>query len=836
MKRTVLTIFLLAATLCGLMAVPAKPGVITRMLPDGSTINITLHGDEHFNYVTTEDGYLIKEMPDGFFQYAEMTAGRVTALGVRAADASQRSADVLSLLSRKGTFQMTKSEMGEMRRMKEQETYNGGETTHASSLQGTSMNLVILVNFADETYTHTQAEFDSLMNQIGYSANGATGSVKDYFMQNSYYQYMPNFAVVGPVTLDHNMSYYGAPTSDGDNDTLPAQMVLDAVRKADTLGVDFSLFDNDTNDIIDNVFIYYAGYAEAQGASSNTIWPHQWSVGIWNTDADSIDDLTFDGKLLFKYACSSELTGNTGTNMCGIGTFCHEFSHVLGLMDLYITDYSSSHKTLGYWDLMDAGNYNNDEKTPAGYSTFERFYLGWVTPQVINQPMSACISSTLSIGASTSGIVIPQTYIITSTGAFNSDVDDPNPDEYFILENRQNTSWDEYLPGHGLLVEKIKWDAISWLANVGNVDPNDMIVDIMEAGGVTSGNGDSSDPFPGTSGVTSYAPYSRYPLTNIAENTGLITFDFMGGARDTVFTVYFDGGKRGVADTTELRQDSVGAAIVLPASTPNDSAFDFVGWCTRIQADEVEYDSGEVFTPTVNTLLYAVYSFNGHIEPVEFDTCYAETFANLPGTYGVTITDMDDIADHKGWEGSLLITNGDMIEVRATTDSTKAYITTPPTGLVGDLEVFVIASHTAPAYLGVVTEDQLSSDYEFLGEDVHALYFDLDNITANSRLVISSDLNVFNIAAVYICGLQVPEPSAVESVAETGEAVLIRSEVIGGVARVENVQTGSIIRVVDIMGRVLSTEKVTSDVYEFNAPECFYMVQVECNGNVQTLK
>ena len=148
---------------------------------------------------------------------------------------------------------------------------------------------------------------------------------------------------------------------------------------ADAAGLDFTQYDTDGDGYVDNVFVYYAGYNEAEGGAANTIWPHRWSV----SDAGITSGITFDGKKINDYSCTSELKGTSGTNMCGIGTFCHEFGHVLGLPDFYDTSGTQSN-TLDEWDIMDYGAYSNSGCTPPAYSAYERFFLGYLTPQQIN--------------------------------------------------------------------------------------------------------------------------------------------------------------------------------------------------------------------------------------------------------------------------------------------------------------------------------------------------------------------------------------------------------------------------------------------------------------------
>lgn len=503
-------------------AVPARPGLIEKRLPDGSVLRLRLTGDEFFNCLVTEDGCPVVRAEDGYYCYARF-AGRVpVSTGVRAVSAEHRTAETRALADR---LRAESKAMTPAAASGSQLHGFGpdGRPRNAGSAPRSgvthSRGLVILVNFADRAFVHTRAEFDSLLNRRGYTAGGATGSAVDYFADNSSGQFVPQFDVFGPYTLDHDMAYYGARTSSGESDVRPAQMVLDAVRKlaADSVsGVDFSLYDGNYDRDIDNVFVYYAGYGENQGAGDDCIWPHRWAVGYWNTDAATPADLTFNGYSLYDYACACELTGSSGNTICGIGAFCHEFSHVLGLKDLYINGGSSNHKTMGYWDLMDIGCYNNNERTPAGYSAFERFYAGWLTPERINAPGRYTLPAD------------GQAHLLTATGAFNGNARNPQPLKYCIVENRQLSGWDAYLPGHGMLVELINWNSSKWLADKPNNDPHAQVVDLIEAAYCYHNLGCDSDPFPGTARVDSLGLFPGVSLVDITETDGQITFRLEG--------------------------------------------------------------------------------------------------------------------------------------------------------------------------------------------------------------------------------------------------------------------------------------------------------------------
>lgn len=469
MKRLIVLGFSIICSISLLVGAPAKPGVVKLIGADGGVVEARLVGDEFHHYYVTEDGV------------------RVDADGVRVAQNGACRAQAM-----------------ERRKMVRQNAPHQAER-----------GLVILVEFSDLSFVTPRANFDSLLNQVGYSDNGATGSAKDYFRDASNGQYVPHFDVFGPYKLDREMSYYGENDFSG-LDIHPDQMVVDAVAKLDSAeDINFADYDTDGNGFIDNIFIYYAGYGENEGAPEYTIWPHAWEV----IDKYVEGSLVYDGKKIKGYACTSELRGSSGTMMCGIGTFCHEFGHVLGLPDFYVTDYSSSHKTLGDWDIMDAGAYLNDGNTPPTYSAHERFYLGWLTPELLNVAGEYELKELQESN---------RAYMVTESGEHNLDGGNPDSTVYYLLENRQKIGWDAYLPGHGLMITKINYNENNWLNNVPNNNKDKQGCDLIEADGITymGEYGKPGDLFPGTASVTSYKFTEKYAIDEIEEKGDVLEFMF----------------------------------------------------------------------------------------------------------------------------------------------------------------------------------------------------------------------------------------------------------------------------------------------------------------------
>ncbi len=410
------------------------------------------------------------------------------------------------------------------------ETRGPGLFDYSFPSKGKQKVLVILVEFSDvqfnsknkSPYNTIDAKtfFTDMLNKEGFDTYEASGSARDWFLQNSNGMFEPEFDVYGPVTLSQNMKYYGGNDSLGD-DQRPYQMIIDACNALDN-EVDFKEYDRDGNGYVDNVYVFYAGYGEADyygDDCEDTIWPHAWEI---SSAAPNRRPLQLDGVYIDRYACSNETIGYGVRKDCpdGIGTFVHEFSHVLGLPDLYCTDDNlSSDKepfTPGDYSILDYGSYNNEGLTPPNYSAYERYALDWIVPEMLVSGEHQLVN------------------IADSNKAYIVKTD--REQEFYLLENRQQTGWDEYIPGHGMLVWHIDFDESVFYYGYVNNTKDHQYVDLIEADNVQSSRSQAADPFPGTKNVTSFG-FSTTPslqswsglnlgvdLTNIAENEGLITF------------------------------------------------------------------------------------------------------------------------------------------------------------------------------------------------------------------------------------------------------------------------------------------------------------------------
>jgi len=396
---------------------PAKPGTWrTLTLYDGQQVNAQLCGDERFNFFRSAEG-----------QCYTFDAENLCYIPV----------ELQQLHHDHNTRMQSRALCAPARRTSEREHYATDEFI------GQKKGLVILVDFPDQSFQegNDKALYGRILNEIGFNEGRFKGSVKDYFLAQSGGRFELDFDVVGPIRMDSSYTYYGQRLNEVDEHA--DQMVIEACQKADP-EVNFADYDWDGNGEVDQVFILYAGRGESNGGGPNTIWPHEYTL------MESCGKtLSVDGVEVNTYACSNEV--NRGWEIEGIGTICHEFSHCMGLPDLYDTYYAGNFG-LGHWDLLSHAGWNDDGFQPAGYTSYEKMVCGWLTPIELSDA-DAEISGMrpLSEGG--------DAYIIYNQA---------EPNEYYLLENRQPSGWDASLPGRGLLVLHVDYDKEIWRTNYVN--------------------------------------------------------------------------------------------------------------------------------------------------------------------------------------------------------------------------------------------------------------------------------------------------------------------------------------------------------------------------------
>lgn len=598
MKRW-FTLWVVLFVVLSAMAVPAKPGVWrTISLTDGTQVKVQLVGDEFMHYYQSADGtrYLYDAASATYQVYSDSQFSNSRRKAVaRRAKANNRRA-----VRRKANV--------------------------TNIFQGTKKGLIILAQFTDSKFQsgHDCALYNKIANAENYTDNGFKGSVKDYFKAQSAGQFELDFDVVGICPLKNPCSYYGGNDAYG-NDLRAGEMVAEACQWAATQGVDFSKYDWDGDGEVDQVFVLYAGKGEANGGAVSTVWPHEYALSY----SDYGKSLSLSGVIVDTYACSAELNGYG--KLDGIGTFCHEFSHCMGFPDLYDTSYSGWFG-MGDYDLMSAGNYNGDSKCPAGYSAYEKHKCGWLTYQDvtnIEEDLNVTGLKAISEGGGA--------YVLKNKA---------HEDEYYIIENRQKTGWDAYLPSDGVMITHVDYDAYIWLYNTPNAqdkyyDENDNVyyndhqrLTIFRAGRSASDYGVASDLY----------PYNTKNSLTAESNPAA-----------TLYNKNSDGTKYMHVDITDISVASDGTASLTFSKADRSSG------------GGGETDPDTPVTPSGSVLLYE-----------SFDKC-GGTGGNDNQWSGNGVAGSEALSmefDNNGWTSSNKIFSGNQC-VRLGNSSTAGVITTP---------------------------------------------------------------------------------------------------------------------------------------------------------------
>lgn len=500
MKRILLSISAILAAIA-IQAMPVKPGICRNItLADGTVVKAELVGDEHLTYWRTADGACYRQTPSaGVFSKVELSALQSEYDAVVA----QKAAREKAILESARTSMPVKKVEG-------------------SKFQGKKKCLVILANFADTKFKpeHTLDLYKQIINGENYSDEtlGFKGSVRDYFKAQSGGQFEIDFDVVGPVDLPKGYAGYGKNDASGrDQAALVYPMVEDAVNLAKDQVTDWKQYDWDGDGLVEEVFVLYAGHGQAKYPQDpDLVWPHK----------SAIDPMTVaDGVKVSVYACSSELGATEAID--GIGAFCHEFSHCMGLKDHY--DINGRGYGTGFWDIMCFGCYNGNSFLPAEYNSYEKMFCGWKEPIVLNaEPQKIEGMKALAAGG--------DTYIFYNDG---------NENEYYMLENRQKTGWDAALPGEGLIVLHVDYSKGAWEDNQVNYNAARQRMTVIPAdntlGSTDEDKAGDAWPYQGNNSLTNYSRpactvynantdgtgYMNKYLLNITQNAdGTISFEY----------------------------------------------------------------------------------------------------------------------------------------------------------------------------------------------------------------------------------------------------------------------------------------------------------------------
>ena len=474
----------LSLSLPGLVAaVPADPRPRKVTNPDGSVVTVRVHGDEFFNFMTDEACTRLLQRDAAGFISDMVRDGAPVAFSE--GNVRMLREDALAALPKPAARSASIQKMATLD--------NGGRSNYPTIGKG-NRSLVVLVEFQDVDFTveNPKEYFTRQLNEPGFSDYGGHGSALDYYMATSNGLYQPQFDVYGPVKVSKDAAYFK--DMGGNSMAVLIRESLTALHDAGE--IDFSNYDFDEDGVVDTVFFYYAGYGSAD-SDTETIWPHQSDYRYYSTFGSN--QLRFDGKRVGPYACANELKGwnpHTGKQpwqdgsapwVDGIGTFVHEYGHVLGLPDLYDVNYTgASVLTPGKWDVMAEGSYNNDGCIPPLYSAYEQWVCRWLE---YTEAEDATTYDIPALGHSDS----PMAVRIGIPNSAGSGLES----EYFIVEARDRSDWDICFPESGLLIWRINYNRNHWTNNnVNSVSGSNVVINY--AGGNSRPAFTEGNIFPGS--------------------------------------------------------------------------------------------------------------------------------------------------------------------------------------------------------------------------------------------------------------------------------------------------------------------------------------------------
>lgn len=548
MKKLYLMLSMLFAFGTAANAVPAKKLQKVITLANGTQVSVELRGDEYLSWWEGTDGtaYRTTATDENVFEAFDLEAQKPAAAARRARTEQGR---VARLARVKNSLKGADDKMRGL---------GGDHITY----KGVKKGLVVLVDFKNKKFAdgHDLEYYKNVINGKDFSdeEEGYVGSVRDYFLAQSNGQFELDFDVVGPVTMSKNYGYYG---NDGayQKDEKVYEMIKEACDGIKDQ-VNLKNYDWDGDGEADQVFFLYADLGQASGGSAGTIWPHESELRYWPCGV-----LSYPTGKINTYACANELQpetqGSSRYISAGIGTICHEFSHCLGFADMYDTTGGGGYG-MSVFDVMDQGSYNGNGFVPCNYTAFERIYAGWVEPIELIDP--ATVKDMKSVSDYGRPFIM-----------YNY----KNTNEYFLLENRQNTGWDKGLYGsNGLLIVHVNYVPSRWANNsvnssaekiqcctVVNADGSrentqySLQGDLYpyEVKGVTMNDEFTDESEPAAKLYTKNSDNSYalgIPITKIKRSKGSVSFLVCGGDDKNVIDNTFKGVVDGINGVTVVKK------------------------------------------------------------------------------------------------------------------------------------------------------------------------------------------------------------------------------------------------------------------------------------------
>ncbi len=588
MKKMIAILVMLTATIA-VKAAPALSGAMTLQQPDGTTVTVWLYGDEHHHWMQTADGTMVVSTQTGCYVADIDTEGRMTVSNMLAHEPQLRTIAERQLSDRQRTRQVRFHEAATQEAARRaQISPTGGYVPHT----GSPRILVILAAYKDRDFILPDPvkSFEQYFNgdtqeEFGNHESLNAYSVKRYFDISSGGLFTPQFDIVGPVMLPDSMKYYGGSSASA-NDEKMGDLAKDAINLVKDQ-VDFKRYDNDGDGRAELVYVLHAGYGQNTGGSVETMWAKMSTQNIKINDEVTVTRVGCDSELFRPLEQYADFIN-------GIGVFCHEFSHALGMPDLYPTTSSArsvNNQTMEFWSIMDYGIYRRNGFDPTLYNAWEQEVMGWKTIEELTETQS--------------GITL--TPILDGGKAYKFG-NGANKEEWFILENIQQKGYNTRAYGHGMLVYHIDYPRsdVNMTDNPNNtkghprvtvVPADSLLISGYQMKGQSYGGNYSQqeylsslagDPFPGSSNTTQltdgqllpgYLFYNGtettgYSLKNIREDVeaGTVTFNFIVKSKPLKGDANSDGTVD-VADVVAI----VNKILELPTDDFNEMAADVNG-------------------------------------------------------------------------------------------------------------------------------------------------------------------------------------------------------------------------------------------------------------------
>ncbi len=450
------------------MAAPALRGSFTVKQSDGTLLSVEQFGDEWHHWTATADGTLVMSTPQGYCVAQIDQQGRLSATDVLAHEPAQRSTRELAAISRQASRRPLFHEQGRRATMAHAATI--GDAMYLPH-SGSPRILTILAAFTDCGFTvnNPVGAFTQYLNgdhqeDLGNYNHINVASVRQYFQTSSHGQFSPQFDVVGPVTLPQNAAYYGGSNNSGSDDRF-TEFCQDAISQVGNFISNWSVYDNDNDGKIELVCVIFAGYGQNQGGANNTIW----------AKASFQNMMLNDDLYISRFNCCSELFHpQLPDYINGTGVFIHEFSHCMGLPDLYATKPEAyvNNQGMESWSIMDYGLYNRNGFAPAPYNAWEQEVMGWTE-----------IEDARSLVADGDCLIADVMPLIEGGKAYKL-VNSDNDRDYIVMENVQQRGLNQFAKGHGLLVYHVDYphSTIS-MDDAPNNSPGHPAVAVVPAGG-----------------------------------------------------------------------------------------------------------------------------------------------------------------------------------------------------------------------------------------------------------------------------------------------------------------------------------------------------------------